>query len=74
MNFDLFYGKVKFASPILLYGENIETSFPKNILKTNGWNLQCMITVEKLFSYKSKLCPPGVIRPCPRAIYMYKIM
>ena len=34
MNFDLFYGKVKFASPILLYGENIETSFPKNILKT----------------------------------------
>ena len=28
-----------------LYGENVEKSFSHNLLKTNSWNLQCMIKV-----------------------------
>ena len=31
-----------------LYGENIEKSFSENLLKTNGWNLQGMITGKLL--------------------------
>ena len=27
---------------IHLYGENVEKSISQNVLKTNGWNLQCM--------------------------------
>ena len=28
-----------------LYGENVEKSFSYNVLKTNDWNLQCVIKV-----------------------------
>ena len=34
--------------PIHLYAENVEKSFSENVLKTNGWNLQCMLKVVKL--------------------------
>ena len=36
--------------PYALYGENVEKSSSKNVLKTNGWNLQCVIKVVKHFS------------------------
>ena len=39
------------CAPIHLYGENVEKSFSQWIIKTNGWNLQHMIKVVKLFSY-----------------------
>ena len=29
-----------------MYGENVEKSFSQKVLKTNGWNLQCMIKVH----------------------------
>ena len=29
---------------------------------------------DKMFLLTSKFCPRGVVSPCPRAIYMYKIM
>ena len=32
-----------------LYGENIEKSFPENLLKTNGWILQGMIKLLNFF-------------------------
>ena len=55
-----------------LYGENIENSGFQNALKTNNWNLQCIIKVANTFSYNKKNVP-GVIRACSWAIYMYKI-
>ena len=36
-------------------------------LATNEWS-------EETFLLTSKLCPLGAVCPCPRAIYMYKIM
>ena len=36
-------------------------------LATNGWS-------DKGFLLTSKVCPQGVFCPCPRAIYMYKII
>ena len=41
------------------------------IIKTNGWNLQYMIKVVKLFSYCQNF---GGYLPCPWALYMYKIV
>ena len=42
------------------------------VLKTNDWNLQCMIKDVKLFiSYHQNL---GVICHCPWVMYMYKIV
>ena len=38
-----------------LYEENIEKSFSQNVLKTNGWNLQCMIEVANPFSYNQNI-------------------
>ena len=34
-----------------LYGENVEKSFSYYVLKTNAWNLQCMIKEVKLSGY-----------------------
>ena len=39
------------CAPNHLYKENVEKSFSQYVLKTNGWNLQCMIKEVKLFSY-----------------------
>ena len=36
-------------------------------LATNDWS-------DKMFRLTSKFCPQRVVSPCPRAIYMYKIM
>ena len=41
------------------------------IIKTNGWNLQCMIKVVKLFSYCRNF---GGYLPLPLGFYMYKIV
>ena len=30
--------------------------------------------IDKMFLLTLKFCPQGVVRPCPGAIYMYKIM
>ena len=60
-------------APIHLYGENVEKSFSQIILKTNGWNLQCMIKVVKHFSYNQHFVPWGYLS-LPWAIYMYKIV
>ena len=46
--------------PMHLYGENVEKSFSQNILKTNGWNLQCVIKVVKYFSYNQNFVPWGL--------------
>ena len=43
-----------------LYGEHIEKSFSQNVLKTNGWNLQCMIRVANPFSYNKNCVLPGL--------------
>ena len=47
-----------------LYGENIENSVSQNVLKTNGWNLQCMIKVVTTFSYNKNFVPEGYL-PLP---------
>ena len=40
LTFDLFYGKVKFASLyIYIYGENVEKLFSQNVLKTETYNV-----------------------------------
>ena len=58
--------------PMHLYGESIENSVSQNVLKTNGWNLQYIITVANPFSYNQHLHPlPRVICPCPWAIYIH---
>ena len=51
--------------PKHIYGENVEKSFSQNILKTNGWNLQCMMKVVKCFSYNGNFVLWG--------LYTYKI-
>ena len=56
-----------------MYEENVEKSFSQNILKTNGWNLQCMIKIV-IILVTIKFWPLGIICPCPWAIYMYKIV
>ena len=30
------------------YGENVDKSFSQNVLKNNGWNLQCVIKVTNI--------------------------
>ena len=47
----------------------IKSDFKEIFLKlaTNGWS-------DKMFLLTSKFHPQGVVSPCPRAIYMYKIM
>ena len=47
--------------PVHLYGENIEKSVSHNVLKINGWNLQCMIKVANPFSYNQKFVPWGYL-------------
>ena len=34
-----------------LYGENVEKALSQNVLKTKGWNLQCIFKVIKPFSF-----------------------
>ena len=51
-------------------------NFLKNVLKTNGWNLQCMIKavkVVKLLSCNQNFIPCGIYS-CPRALYMYTVV
>ena len=48
-----------------MYKIRLQRHFLK--LATNEWS-------EKTFLLTSKLCPLGAVCPCPRAIYMYKIM
>ena len=44
-----------------LYGENVEQIIYQNILKTYGWNLQCLIRIAKPFSYSKKMFPWGYL-------------
>ena len=53
-----FYGKVKFVPPYICMGKMLK-SLSQNVLKTNGWNLQCMIKV-KLFNYYQNCVPWGL--------------
>ena len=46
--------------PMHLYGENVEKSFPQNVLNTNGWNLEWMIKVVILVEIKI-LSPGGYL-------------
>ena len=46
--------------PIPWYGEN-EKSFSENVLKTTGWNLQCMIKVSNSFSYNENFAFQGYL-------------
>ena len=48
-------GQIFFS--IFLYVGNVEKSFSQNVLKTNGWNLQCMIKLVKRFSYNQNFVP-----------------
>ena len=51
---------------ILDYGFGTMTATTsQNVLKTKGWNLQCMIKVENSFNYNQKFVP--------WATYIYKI-
>ena len=54
-----------------MYGENVENLFSQNVLKTYGWNLQCMIKVVKFFSYNQNFVPRGL---SALAVYIYKIV
>ena len=47
--------------PMHLYGKNIEKLFSENLLKTNGLNLQCMITVVNLLRASKVLSPGGYL-------------
>ena len=42
--------------PMYLYW-NVEKSFTQNVLKTNGWNLQCVIKVVNHFSSNKNFVP-----------------
>ena len=44
-----------------LYGENVEMSFSQNVLKTKGWNLQCMIKLLKLKGIKGSIGTQGEV-------------
>ena len=57
----LWLGQICIA--ILLYLENVENLFSETVLKTNGWNLQCMIKVVELFTIK--ISSPGSYTPLP---------
>ena len=51
-----------------LYEENVEKSFSQNELKTNGWNLHCMIKVVKRYN---QISSDGYL-PLPRCyIHIY---
>ena len=56
LTFDL-YTQGQLCIPMHLYGENIENSVSRNVLMTNGWNIQCMITVANPFSYNKNFVP-----------------
>ena len=58
--------------PMYLYGENTEKSVSQNVLKTNVWNLHCMIKVANPFSYNQNFVAQGYL-PLPLG-YMYKIL
>ena len=70
LTFDLFKARSNLCA-LTFVSRNVEKSFSQWIIKPNGWNLQCMIKVVKLFSYCQNF---GVICPCPLVINMYKIM
>ena len=55
----------KIFVPMHLYRENIEKSVSQNVLKTNGWNWQCMIKVANPFSYNHNFVPPPSPPPPP---------
>ena len=55
-----------------LYVEYIENLVSKNIIKTNGWNLQYMVKVANPFSYNQNFVLQGYL-PFPRDIHIYKI-
>ena len=46
-----FLRQSKICAPIHLYGDDIEKSFSQWIVKTLGWNIECMIKLVKLLSY-----------------------
>ena len=60
-----FLGNVKFAPPYICMGENVEQSFSQNVLKTNGWNLQCMVEVFKLLNYNQNFVLWGLAALAP---------
>ena len=62
MTFDLFYDKVSVPT------RNVEKSFSKNVVKTNGWNLQFMIKVVKLVIYSQNFIPCGYL-PLPQGFF-----
>ena len=47
-----------------LYVENIENSISQIVLKTKGWNLQCMIKVANPYSYNQNFVSQGYL-PMP---------
>ena len=47
-----------------LYGENVQKSFPQNVWKTNGWNLQWVIKVVK-YLVRIKILSHGGYLPLP---------
>ena len=48
--------------------------FSHNMLKTDGWTLQCMIKVVKDFSYNQNVVPWVDICLYPWAVYKHKIL
>ena len=53
-------------APRAFVWENIEMSFYQNILQTNGWNVQFIIILLKLFSYNQNFAPWGLSALVPR--------
>ena len=54
-----------------LYGENIAKSFSHNVLKTNSWNLQCLIKVANPLRYNQNFVPRGLYAFAPVACAMH---
>ena len=54
-----------------LYGENIEKSFSQNVLRTNGWNLQCVIKIVKQFSYNQNFVSWNLSSLAPRFLNVF---
>ena len=60
-----FLRKGQICTHIYLSRENVEKPFSQNVLKTNGWNWQCMIKVVKCFSYNQNFVPWGLSALAP---------
>ena len=52
----------------------IKINFMKSDFKEIFLKLATNDRSDKIFLLTLKICPQGVVRPCPGAVYMYKIM